>query len=117
MPGGREGIKINNGVRGDRSKLFPRTRINTRIFLQTARRGHEEPVQLDVHRSNESLAPSHGFFLLVLFCLSPFSTRRQTTVCQWLAGPSFNQGIGGSIPALVDVSLRKTLDPVDVSKV
>jgi len=30
---------------------------------------------------------------------------------QWLAGPSFNQGVGGSIPALVDVSLSKTLNP------
>jgi len=25
--------------------------------------------------------------------------------------PSFNQGVGGSIPALVDVSLSKTLNP------
>jgi len=24
------------------------------------------------------------------------------TVGQWVAGPSFNQGVGGSIPALVD---------------
>jgi len=32
-------------------------------------------------------------------------------VCQWLAGPSFNQGVGGSIPALVYVSLSKTLNP------
>jgi len=30
---------------------------------------------------------------------------------QWVAGPSFNQGVGGSIPALVDVSLSKTLNP------
>jgi len=29
----------------------------------------------------------------------------------WLAGLSFNQRIGGSIPALVDVSLSKTLNP------
>jgi len=29
----------------------------------------------------------------------------------WLGGPSFNQGVGGSIPALVDVSLSKTLHP------
>jgi len=28
-----------------------------------------------------------------------------------LAGPSFNQGVGGSIPALVDVFLSKALDP------
>jgi len=27
------------------------------------------------------------------------------------AGPSFNQGVGGSIPALVDVSLSNTLTP------
>jgi len=27
------------------------------------------------------------------------------------AGPSSNQGVGGSIPALVDVSLSKTLNP------
>jgi len=33
------------------------------------------------------------------------------TMGQWLAGPSFNQGVGGSIPALVDVSLSKTLNP------
>jgi len=33
------------------------------------------------------------------------------TVRQLLAGPSFKQGVGGSIPALVDVSLSKTLDP------
>jgi len=33
------------------------------------------------------------------------------TVGQWVAGPSFNQGVGGSIPALVDVSLSKTLNP------
>jgi len=33
------------------------------------------------------------------------------TVCQWVAGPAFNQGVGGSIPALVDVSLSKALDP------
>jgi len=32
-------------------------------------------------------------------------------VCQWLGGPSFKQGVGGSIPALVDVSLSKTLNP------
>jgi len=30
---------------------------------------------------------------------------------QWVAGPSFNQGVGGSIPALVFVSLSKTLNP------
>jgi len=30
---------------------------------------------------------------------------------QWVAGPSFNQGVGGSISALVDVSLSKTLNP------
>jgi len=34
-----------------------------------------------------------------------------STMGQWLAGPSFNQGVGGSIPALVDVSLSKTLHP------
>jgi len=28
-----------------------------------------------------------------------------------VAGPSFNEGVGGSIPALVDVSLSKTLNP------
>jgi len=33
------------------------------------------------------------------------------TVGQWLAGPSFNQGVGGAIPALVDLSLSKTLNP------
>jgi len=33
------------------------------------------------------------------------------TVAPWLAGPSSNQGVGGSIPALVDVSLSKTLNP------
>jgi len=33
------------------------------------------------------------------------------TVGQWSAGPSFNQGVGGSIPARVDVSVSKTLDP------
>jgi len=32
-------------------------------------------------------------------------------VGQWVAGLSFNQGVGGSIPALVDVSLSKTLNP------
>jgi len=32
-------------------------------------------------------------------------------VAQWLDGLSFNQGIGSSIPALVDVSLSKTLNP------
>jgi len=32
-------------------------------------------------------------------------------VCQWLGGQSFYQGVGGSIPALVDVSLSKTLQP------
>jgi len=30
---------------------------------------------------------------------------------EWVAVPSFNQGVGGSIPALVDVSLSKTLNP------
>jgi len=30
---------------------------------------------------------------------------------EWVAGPSFNQGVGDSIPALVDVSLSKTLNP------
>jgi len=30
---------------------------------------------------------------------------------QWVAGPSFNQGVRGSIPALVDVPLSKTLNP------
>jgi len=29
---------------------------------------------------------------------------------QWVAGPSYNQRVGGSIPALVDVSLSKTLN-------
>jgi len=33
------------------------------------------------------------------------------TVGQRSAGPSFIQGVGGSIPALVDVSLSKTLHP------
>jgi len=32
-------------------------------------------------------------------------------VGQWLADLSFIQGVGGSIPALVDVSLSKTLHP------
>jgi len=32
-------------------------------------------------------------------------------VGQWSAGPSFNQEVGRSIPALFDVSLSKTLDP------
>jgi len=30
---------------------------------------------------------------------------------QWVAGPSVNQGVGGSIPTLVDVSLSNTLVP------
>jgi len=30
---------------------------------------------------------------------------------EWSAGPSVSQGVGGSIPALGDVSLSKTLDP------
>jgi len=30
---------------------------------------------------------------------------------EWVAGPSFNQGVGGSIPTLVDVSLSKILNP------
>jgi len=30
---------------------------------------------------------------------------------QWSAGLSFHQGVGGSIPALVDLSLSKTLNP------
>jgi len=34
------------------------------------------------------------------------------TASQWLAGLSFNQGVGGSIPALVDVSLSKTLSMI-----
>jgi len=29
----------------------------------------------------------------------------------WRAGPSSNQGVGGSIPALVDVPWSKTLNP------
>jgi len=29
----------------------------------------------------------------------------------WLAGPSLNQRVGGSIPALIDVPLSKTLNP------
>jgi len=33
------------------------------------------------------------------------------TMGEWVAGPSLNQGVGGSIPALVDVSLSKTLHP------
>jgi len=33
------------------------------------------------------------------------------TVGQWLAGSSFNQGVGGSIPVPVDVSLCKPLNP------
>jgi len=32
-------------------------------------------------------------------------------VGHWLAGPSLNQGVGGLIPALVDVPLSKTLNP------
>jgi len=32
-------------------------------------------------------------------------------VVQWLADLSFNQGVGGSVPALIDVSLSKTLNP------
>jgi len=32
-------------------------------------------------------------------------------VGQWSAGLSFNQGVGGSIPARVNVSLSKTLNP------
>jgi len=36
---------------------------------------------------------------------------RWATVGQWVAGPSFNQGVGGLIPAQVDVSLSKTLNP------
>jgi len=32
-------------------------------------------------------------------------------VGQWLAGLAYNQGVGGSVPALVDVSLSKTLHP------
>jgi len=32
-------------------------------------------------------------------------------VGQWLAGLSFNQWVGGLIPALVDVSLSETLRP------
>jgi len=41
------------------------------------------------------------------------------TVGQWLAGPSFSQGISGSTRALVDVSLSKTpeLLPLAVSTV
>jgi len=39
------------------------------------------------------------------------ATLRLVTVGQRSAGPSLNQGVGGSIPALVDVSLSKTLDP------
>jgi len=31
----------------------------------------------------------------------------RVTVGRWLAGPSFNQGVGGSIPVLADVSLSK----------
>jgi len=38
-------------------------------------------------------------------------TRLIMTMGQWSADPSFNQGVGGSIPALVDVSLSKTLNP------
>jgi len=36
---------------------------------------------------------------------------KYVTVGQWSAGPSFSQGVGGSISALVDVSLSKTLNP------
>jgi len=36
---------------------------------------------------------------------------RCVTVGQWLASTSFNQVVGGSIPAVVDVSLSKTLNP------
>jgi len=32
-------------------------------------------------------------------------------VGQWLAGLSFIEGLGGSIPALANVSLSKTLNP------
>jgi len=35
----------------------------------------------------------------------------EVTVGQSVAGLSFNQGVGGSIPSLVDVSLSKTLNP------
>jgi len=35
----------------------------------------------------------------------------QWTVGQWSAGLSLNQGVGGLIPALVDVSLSKTPNP------
>jgi len=33
------------------------------------------------------------------------------SMSRWVAGPSFNHRVGGSIPALVDVSLSKALDP------
>jgi len=42
---------------------------------------------------------------------SPTSNNLTVHMGQWLAGPSFNQRVGGSIPALVDVSLSKTLNP------
>jgi len=35
----------------------------------------------------------------------------ESTMGQWEAGPSFNQGVGGLIPAQMDVSLSKTLNP------
>jgi len=35
----------------------------------------------------------------------------RATMGEWVAVPSFNQGVGDSIPALVDVSLSKTLNP------
>jgi len=35
----------------------------------------------------------------------------RATMGEWVAVPSFSQGVGGSIPALVDVSLSKTLNP------
>jgi len=55
---------------------------------------------------------------LVYFCTSQRSGywflknyKTGSTVGQWWAGLSFNQRVGSSIPALVDVSLRKTLNP------
>jgi len=38
-------------------------------------------------------------------------SKYRATMGQWLAGPALNQGVGGSIPAPVDVSLSKTLNP------
>jgi len=51
------------------------------------------------------------FFVTIAELQVKVRKRGRATVGQWLAGPSFNQGVGGSIPALVHVSLSETLDP------